>query len=81
MLGRTPDQLDDELVMPIQAADMLAGTIRRMADPLKPDNEWDWLHFEIYKTIWHGALVTDESLRVFADIGKMARENARKTGV
>lgn len=83
MLGRTPDQLDDELVLPLQAADMLAGTIRRSADPQKPDpdDDWGWLHVEIYKTIWHGAVVTDESLRGLIEIGNMARQAIRKRGV
>jgi hypothetical protein len=54
MLGRTPTMLDDEKVMPLQAADMLAWNLRREFDLDDPGKRWHWLYTELNKFIWLG---------------------------
>jgi hypothetical protein len=62
MLGRTPTMLDDKKVMPLQAADMLAWTLRHALDPEDEAKRYLWL-FELLKpTYKSGFQVTRESL-------------------
>lgn len=55
MLGRIPLMLDDKNVLPLQAADMLAWTIRREFDPEDKEKRWHWLYEKLDAHVWYGA--------------------------
>jgi hypothetical protein len=71
MLGRTPTMLDDKTVMPLQAADLLAWSLRREFDPEDVGKEWHWLYEEVKKTVCLGARFIPPSFTI-------AVENMRK---
>lgn len=61
IFGRSPTMLDDEDYMPLQAADMLAWSVRRDLDPDEYAADWSWLWSELYKITWAGHAFTSES--------------------
>jgi len=44
MMGGLPEMKDDKKVLPLQAADMLAGTLRKHFDPNRKNDGWEWLY-------------------------------------
>jgi len=66
MLGRTPNLLDDKKVVPLQAADLLAWSLRREFDPEATKKEYHWLFKEVNKTIFLGTQFTRLSLEAAA---------------
>ena len=47
MLGRIPRMLDENKVLPLQAADMLVWNLRRHYDPKVEYREWEWLYVRL----------------------------------
>jgi len=79
MFGSTPDIKDDELVVPLQAAYMLAWSLRRRNDPeFTGKDDWQWLHDELHKTIFLGHRCTEETLRAVAELSKIGVERAER---
>jgi hypothetical protein len=58
-LEGTPRMLNDRLYLPLQAADMLAWSIRRKLDDI-PDAfpEFDWVYGELEADLWGGLAYT-----------------------
>lgn len=54
ILGRSPTMLDDRDYVALQAADMLAWSIRRRLDGSTANDSWFWLYEELRKTLWGG---------------------------
>lgn len=77
MLGGEPDIKDDKLVVPLQAADLLAWSVRRRNDPeFAADDEWEWLHQELHSTTALGSQCDERTLRGIAEIAKVASARA-----
>lgn len=55
MLGRIPEMLDDKLYNPLQAADMLAWNLRHHHDPVRNEDEWEWLYERLNALCFSGA--------------------------
>jgi hypothetical protein len=53
----TPRMLDDRQYLPLQAADMLAWSLRLQMEPeeVVKENPFAWLYDEIRKTVWSGS--------------------------
>lgn len=62
MLGRIPLMLDDEKVMPLQAADMLAWNIRREHDMDEDRSTWGWLYDDLSPYIKLHSILSEEIL-------------------
>jgi hypothetical protein len=69
----SPRMLSDKKYLPLQAADMLAWTIRRHLDPepSELDSRWLWVWDELFPTIWAGPGFNRETLRYWADRGRV----------
>ncbi len=79
MLGGEPDIKDDKLVVPLQAADLLAWSLRRKNDPeFAAEEEWNWLHQELLDTVWLGAQHDEKTLRGIADMARRGAERAEE---
>jgi hypothetical protein len=54
----TPRMLDDKLYPPLQAADMLAWSLRLQMEPetVVKANPFAWLYEDIRKTVWSGCM-------------------------
>lgn len=55
MLGRIPMMLDENQVLPLQAANMLVWNLRRHYDPKVEYREWEWLYVRLNALCFGGA--------------------------
>ena len=55
MMGPTPHPGNEKKVVPLQAADMLAGTLRRHFDPKRNNDDWEWLYRKMQPLCTEGA--------------------------
>ncbi len=62
MLGRIPLMLDDEKVLPLQAADMLAWNVRREHDMDEDGIKWNWLFEALHRHVVTSTLMTPDTL-------------------
>lgn len=72
MLGRLPLMLDDKKVLPLQAADMLAWSLRRKKRYPGVDERWDWLHQRLLQLLPWGMGYSEASYDLLL---KIKREN------
>ena len=70
MLGRLPMMLDDEKVLPLQAADLFAWTMRRFRDKEHHDPRWDWLLVRIGRLVEWGIGYNEESFQLLLSEGR-----------
>jgi len=70
ILGRTPTMLDDKNFVALQAADLLAWSIRREFDcgNQTEQQQWHWLYEEVDKTVWLGTRFGKRSFMALRDM-------------
>jgi hypothetical protein len=71
MISGTPRMLDDVVYVPLQAADMLAWTIRRSLDEDKSLQDWNWVHEELFSTICFSSKVDTKLLTELREMRKL----------
>lgn len=75
MMGRIPIMLDDKRYVALQAADMLAWSIRRKLQYPAPDDNWDWLHERLLSMLFGGLAYRPASYKVLLDSTKDLRSH------
>jgi hypothetical protein len=76
IMERTPQMLDDKQYLPLQAADMLAWSLRFQMEPEETvkSSPFAWLYDEIRKTVWPGCTRFNmDYWKALGDVLKLAR--------
>ena len=75
IIGRTPTMLDDKKVVALQAADLLAWSLRREFDSGDPDQKsYHWLYEELNKSVWLGTHLGRKSIEALREIALQYQE-------